>query len=75
MVADVGVHRIGEVDRRGLTRQCNQLALGREAEHLIVEQLKLGVFKEFLGIRALGQQLDGAAQPSVGVRFARQLAR
>ena len=38
-VADVGVHRIGEVDRRRLARQCDQLALGREAEHLIVEQL------------------------------------
>ena len=72
VVADVGVHRIGEIDRRRLARQRDQLALGREAEHLVVEQFELGVFEEFLRIGAFGQQLDGAAQPGIGVRFARQ---
>src|SRR5579864_704023 len=38
-VADVGVHRIGEVDRRGARGQRLDLALGREDEHLFVEEI------------------------------------
>ena len=72
VIADVGVNRIGEIDRRGLARQRDQLALGREAEHLVVEQFELGVLEEFLRVRAFGQQLDGAAQPGIGVGLARQ---
>ena len=53
-------------------RQRDQLALGREAEHLVVEQLELGVLEELLRIGALRQQLDGAAQPRIGAGFARQ---
>ena len=49
-------------------RQRDQLALRREAEHLVVEQLELGVLEELLRIGALGQQLDGAAQPRIGAR-------
>ncbi len=71
-VADVGVHRIGEVDRRGPARQRDQLALRREAEHLVVEQFELGVLEELLRIGAVRQQLDGSAQPGIGLRFARQ---
>ena len=71
-VADVGVHRIGEVDRRGAARQRDQLALRREAEHLVVEQFELGVLEKLFRVGALGEQLDGAAQPRIGVRFARQ---
>ena len=37
-----------------------------------MEQFELGVFEEFLGVRALGQQFDGAAQPGIGIGFARQ---
>ena len=48
------------------------LPFGREAEHLVVEQLELGVLEELLRVRAFGEQLDGAAQPGVGVGFARQ---
>ena len=47
-------------------RQRDQLALGREAEHLVVEQLELGVLEKLLRIGALGEQLDGAAQPGIG---------
>src|SRR6266516_2616044 len=36
-VADVGMDRVGEIDRRRLARQRDQLALRREAEHLVVE--------------------------------------
>ena len=72
VIADVGVHRVGEVDRRRLARQRDQLALRGEAEHLVVEQLELGVLEEFLRVGAFGEQRDGAAQPRIGVRFARQ---
>ena len=67
LVADIGVHGIGEVDRRGAARQRDQPALRREAEDLVLEQLELGVFEEVFGIVALGQLLDGAAQPAIGV--------
>ena len=70
-VADVGVHRIGEIDGVRPPRQRDQLALG-EAEHLIVEQLELGMLEEFLRIGALREQLDGAAQPRIGARLARE---
>jgi len=49
-VADVGVHRIGKVDRRRLARQGDQFALGREAEHLVVEQFELGVLEKFFRV-------------------------
>ena len=69
-VADVGVHGIGEVDRRGAARQGDQPALGREAEHLVLEQLELGVLQELFGVVALEQRVDQAAQPDVGVFLA-----
>ncbi len=58
---------IGEVDHVGLTRQRDQLALRREAEHLVVEQLELGVLEKLFRIGALGQDADGVAQPGKGV--------
>ena len=42
-----GVHRIGKIDGRGTLGQRDELALGREAEHLVVKQLELGVLEEF----------------------------
>src|SRR5579871_2997400 len=71
-VADVGVHRIGKIDRRGAARQRDELTLRGEAEHLVMEQLELGVLEELFGIGAFGQQLDGATQPGIGARLARQ---
>ena len=70
-VADVGVHRIGEIDRRRAARQRDQLALRREAEHLVVEQFELGVLQKLFRVGAFGQQFDGAAQPGIGVRLSR----
>ncbi len=49
----LGVHRIGKVDRCCPLRQGDELALRREAENLVVEQLKLGVFEELLRAFAL----------------------
>src|SRR5215475_1895435 len=66
-IADVGVHRVGKVDRRGATRQRNQPPFGREAEHLILEQLELGVFEKLLRVVALEQGIDQPAQPHIGV--------
>ena len=63
-IADVGMHRIGEIDRRRAARQRDQLAFRREAEHLVVEQFELGVLQKFFRIGAFGQKLDGAAQPA-----------
>src|SRR5690606_34956176 len=45
-VADVGMDGIGEIDRGRAARQRNQLALRCEAEHLILEQLELGVLEK-----------------------------
>src|SRR5712691_11200151 len=47
-VADLGVYRIGEVDRRGATRERDQIALRGEGEHLVMEHLELGMLEELL---------------------------
>ena len=65
-VADIGMHRIGEVDRRRAARQRDEPALRREAEDLVVEQFELGVLEELLRIVALGQKVDGAPKPLIG---------
>ena len=52
VVADLAVHLVGEVDRRGAARQLDQVALGGEAEDLVAVQFQLGVVEEVL--RALG---------------------
>src|SRR6202042_1034204 len=51
-IADVGMDRVGEVDRRCATRQRDQPPLRSEAEHLVVKQLELGVLEEFFRIVA-----------------------
>jgi hypothetical protein len=71
-IADIGVDRIGEIDRRRAARQRDQAALRREAEDLVLEQFELGVFEELLGIVAFRQGFDRAAQPGIGVGILRQ---
>ena len=66
------MHRIGKIDGRRLARQRDQLALGREAEDLVVEKLELRVLEEFFRVRSFRQEFDGAPQPRIGVRLARQ---
>ena len=73
-VADLAVHRIGEVDRRRAARQGDQLALGREAEHLVLEHLELGVLEELLGVGRLVEDVDQAAQPGILRRVGRRPA-
>src|SRR5229473_2339622 len=72
VVADVGMHRIGEINRRGVARQGDQLAFGGKAEDLVLKKFELGVLKEFLRVGAFREQRDGAAQPRIGIRFPRQ---
>ena len=71
-IADVGMNRIGEIDRCRPPRQRDQPALRREAEDLVVEQLELGVLQELLGAVAFRQRLHGAAQPLIGPALAGQ---
>ena len=65
---------IGKIDRRCAPRQRDQLALGREAEHLILEHLELGVLEELLGVGGLVEDIDEAAQPGVLRRIGRRAA-
>jgi len=47
VVADVGVDRIGEVERGRVARQRENVALGREQVDLVRKQVDLDVFEEF----------------------------
>ena len=69
-VADIGVDGIGEIDGVRAARQRDEAALRREAEHLIEEQLKLGVLQELLGIVAFEKIVDQLAKPLIGGAFA-----
>ena len=57
-VADAGMNRVGEVDGGGAARQSNELTLGSEAEHLVLEKLELGVLEKLARAFTLGQHLD-----------------
>jgi hypothetical protein len=59
------VHGIGEIDRRRAARQRDQIALGREAEHLVLEHLELGVLEELLRIVGVLEDVEQLAQPAV----------
>ena len=50
-VADVGVHRVGEVDRGRAARQRQDLALGREDVDLVGEEVDLDVLEELRASR------------------------
>ena len=64
-VADLGVDRIGEVDRRRAVRQRDQVAARREAEHLVLEHLELGVLEELLRAGGMLEDLEEPAHPAV----------
>ncbi len=66
-VADVGMHEIGEVDRRRSSRERDQHAFGREAEDLVLIETELRVFVEFLRVVAAFQELHHVAQPFIGL--------
>ena len=63
VVADVGVHLIGEVERRRARRQREHVALGREDEHLDLEQVELEVLHEHARVAHVVLPLEQRAQP------------
>ena len=60
-----GMDGVGEVDRRGAARQGDQVALGREAEHLVLEHLELGVLEEILGPGRVLEDVQQLADPAI----------
>ena len=72
-VANIGMKGIGEVDRRRTARQRDQPAAWREAEHLVLEELELGVFEEVFLARTAGHMLDSLAQPGEGLALVGEL--
>src|SRR5258708_9595827 len=62
-VADRRMDGIREVDPRRAARQRDQIALGREAEHLAPEPLELGVLEGILGIGGMVEKVETLAQP------------
>ncbi len=65
MVADVGVDRVGKIDRGGSPRERHDLALGRENVDFLGKQIALDVFEKFLRIARLGLNLEQALQPAM----------
>ena len=63
-VADLAVDRVGEVDRRRAARQVDHVALRREHEHLVGEQVDLHRLEELVRVVELagGARSAGAAR-------------
>src|SRR6266702_512297 len=57
-VADLGVHGVGAVDRGRARRELEDVALGREDEHLVDVEVGLEVVDEVLGVRQLPLPVD-----------------
>ncbi len=74
-VADVGVHRVGEIERHRPARQADQPAFRREDEHLVEEHLELGVLDQVLGVAAVLEHLHQLAQVRQRVAAAGRLQR
>ena len=66
-VADVGVHRVGEIHRGRAARQRQDPALGREDVDLVGEEVDLHVLEEFLRVARLVLDLEQRLQPAVGL--------
>ena len=64
-VADVGVHRVGEIDRGRAARQRHDLALRREDVDLVREQVDLHVLEELGRVAARVLDLEQRLQPLV----------
>ena len=62
-VTDVGVDPIGEVERRGTRRQVLDVALRREDEHLVLEDVELDAFDELGRVADLALPVHQLAQP------------
>ena len=62
-VADLGVHRVREVDRGGAGRQRYHVALGREDEDLVARQVEAQRLQELAGVLGLLLPVEQLAQP------------
>ena len=62
-VADLGVDRVGEVDRRGAAGQGDDPALRREDVDLVLLEVDLQHVEEPLGVGDLGLPVDDAVEP------------
>ncbi len=62
-VSDLGVDAVGEVERRGARGQVLDLALGREDEDLVLEDVQLDALDELRGIRDVELPLHELADP------------
>ena len=67
LVADLGVDRVGEVDRAGVLGQGLDLALGREAVHLLGVEVDLERVQELVRVLDLLLPLEHLAQPGEGL--------
>src|ERR1019366_1011366 len=63
-VTDFGVDGVGEVDGRGLARQDQDLALGREGVNLFGVEIDFQGGEELVGIGDVALPLDNLAEPS-----------
>jgi hypothetical protein len=70
-VADIGMHEIGKIDGRRAARKRDEIALGREAKHLILIEAELGMLIKLLGIGALLEQVHHIAKPFEGAHGGR----
>ena len=66
LVADVGMDRVGEVERGGAARQRDDLRLRREHVDRIREQVDLHVFEEFGRVAGLLLDVEQRLQPRMG---------
>ena len=74
VVAHLGVHGVGEVDRRGVRRQRDDLALGREHIHLRGAKVLLESAEELIRVRRLARPVRQLLDPLEVVRLAELLA-
>ncbi len=63
LIADVGMHGVGEVQRGGIARQREDLALGREQIDLVREQVDLDVVEELQRRTGGALRLDQVHDP------------
>src|SRR2546430_8733852 len=63
VVPDLGVDAVGEVDDRGADREVEQVALRREDEHLVGEQVLLDGAEELLRVLELLLPFEELAEP------------
>ena len=63
LVADRGVNGVGEIHRRGATRQRHHLPLRREGVHLVRVEVDLERGEEFRGLAHLARPIDQLPHP------------